>query len=110
MDPSVVAFNTTRLEHWQRALMPGQHFAVVVEKDMVVYGRVVCQEADEDANAWLCKTWCEAIPKGAEDVLMAHMLDLPLTKKQFQVARKLKWPTSMAALRALVSMQRPAQA
>lgn len=96
-----------RVEAWQARLMVGDCFALVVHDDVIIYGRVLQRIDDSGLSV---RTYCEALPDGADDVIESFMADLPMTGKQFAMAKMAGWPSRMKALRVIVGMARPGDA
>lgn len=97
---------------WQRDLDVGDCFCIVPHVGVVIYGVVMppTEEDTPDPSLRRAKTFSAAYPTGADDVLDVKHVDLPITKAQFDVARRLGWPAEPAAWRALLCLGAPAAA
>lgn len=104
----IAEFNSQRVELWQMQLGIGDCFAVVIQPGVIFYGYVVGMVGTARERA--VRLFCEATPDGADDILQVHMVDLPMTRRQFRDAREFGWPSCMTVLRQLVGMAKPASA
>ena len=57
----------------------------------------------------MCRTYSALFPEGSEEPLSLTMLDLPLTKKQFGLAKRFGWPSEMPLIRMIVGMIPPGE-
>ena len=110
---AVLITATTRVEGWQRDLAPGDHFLVVVREDVTVYGEVVLYETGDEVLPPRFRhvmLYSGMRPQGDRDVVDLVLLDLPMTILQWESAKALGWPQDIVAVRAIMTMSRPARA
>lgn len=101
-----------RVEAWQRDLDVGDCFCVVPNRGPVMYGQVLPPLDEEQPEPGLrrVRLYSDHIPKGADAVLHVKYSDLPVTRAQFEHARRLGWPSAASAWRALLCLAAPASA
>jgi len=108
-EDTILVTSSRRLAPWQTALKPGDYFLVVVQEGVILYGKVLLSKALPPQFRRV-KIHSEASPKGDEDVVDLHMADLPMTDRQFGLARMFGWPSDLEVMRTFMSMVRPARA
>lgn len=109
MNTAYRSFNTTRVELWQMTLDVGDYFAAVVQPNVIVYG-VILPATLATPMQRRARVYASAIPDGEDDTMEVHMMDFPLTKKQFELARRLGWPDDMPTFRSMMWMLEPGEA
>lgn len=104
-------FNALRIEEWQLDIRHGDRFIVMARPGVVVWGEVVAQAHSLDGKlAWHATLYSEAAPEGVSDIVHVDQMHLPVTDQQFKAAKRMKWPSAMPAVRAIVSMTMPGSA
>jgi len=103
----VEKWNGTRTERWQKSLGVGSFFCIVPEPGVVIYGEVLGRRAQGVRRVM---TYASEFPDGDEDMIHVTSVDLPLTKRQFELARELGWPCSPRGFQALMGMMVVAEA
>jgi hypothetical protein len=110
-ETAVLITATTRVEDWQRDLTPGDTFLIVARENVTIYGRAVAPAAGDEPlpprfrHAML---FSAMRPHGDRDVVDLITLDLPMTPMQWESAKVLGWPQNIEAVRAIMTMCRPA--
>jgi len=104
---AVEKWNETRIERWQTSLGPGSFFCIVPEPGVVIYGEVLGRRP---RGVRRVMTFAAEFPEGEEDLVHVQAVDLPLTKRQFELARDLAWPSQPRAFQALMAMGEVAEA
>lgn len=93
---------------WQTKMRPGEYFCVLCWAEVIVYGVVLGRLGDAASpkgERWV-RVWSELQPDGSEMYIRMAEVDLPLTKEQFMLAKKLKWPGTHESLKAMMNFQR----
>ncbi len=106
MGESCDDFNEARVEPWQLTLKKGDHFVLFVQPGVTVYGHVLAKPYE---FVLLCKGYSAQVPKGEEKPIEPRFIDLPLTKKQFELARRCGWPGEMPSVRMIIGMVSPGE-
>jgi len=107
MPPSIEKWNEGRTERWQQSLGAGSFFCIVPEPGVVIYGEVLGRRPQGVRRVM---TYAQEFPEGDEDLIHVQATDLPLTRRQFELARELGWPGSQRMFQLVMSMQRVASA
>ena len=100
---------------WQRRLDAGDCFCVVCGPfGVVIYGMVLPVSAaptgDISPGERWTRTWSAEVPGGLDEWLRIEQADLPLSRGQLDLARRLGWPGPEVALRVVMRMGKVARA
>lgn len=111
-EEAVLLTTTPRLVGWQTDLKPGDCFLVVVQDGVILYAQVLPEDNSEGRlhpRFRRVTVYSEVSKDGAEDIVDLHMADLPMSIHQFELAQSLGWPSSLAVMRAVMAMSKPAR-
>lgn len=85
---------------WKAAVVPDLRF-LSMEPKLAVYGKILRVQSDGYLWAW-CYTHLHT--SGEESKLHRSELAIPLSIEQFQIARRLGWPSNEAGITRILSL------